>query len=1566
MTLLVSPSTHTESKLTGSPLSSMIQKAVELNRTHFSYTDLGHLSSFLKAYGQAKAANLKFAGGIEFFFKDSSCPIVVGSRADRCKYFNASIFAKTQDAYQEIVRVVSSNDMPKIKIRDELESLWSWKDLERLSKADTLLVLGGPHCAVGKVLLADSPELAEKILLKLHSFFGDRLSMSLTCEPWDKKFATVIKIQYKNGTSDSLLSTDLVTTNKARKIKASDLVNRSGHFLVKSKVVGSTFYEVEKGIAEATEHKGFLPLPVDVTLTINQFFIEMNKKHRINLLVSDYAFYADREDHAVQTMILGGENKLKANLHMKSEGEFRDYLTKKLSLTEEECGQIIGNNNEWAKNFDNFELTYKWRLADGGENPLQKCIEIIKQKGLMRWKDPTWVSRLKEEIEVIAKNGIFDLSPYFLPIHDVINHYEDNGKLTGPGRGSAAGSLLAYLMGITKVNPFEYDLSFNRFYSMDRIKALKLSDIDQDLESRDLLVGKDGESGYLYSRWGNKAAQISTRGKTRLKSAIKDTNRYFNGSVEKSIELLTKSLPDAGQGITDEQFLFGMEDDDGNHIDGLIETSEPLQKYSTDRPKEWAIVRNSLGITRSFSRHACGFIISDKPISEIAPIKDGNVIQYEAAEAEKAGLIKYDFLIISQLKDIRICIDLINKKNKEKHKTGHFTHNGKLTYIWDLPTDPASYESVWGGNTESCFQINTASMIPFVKGIKPKNIEDLAIILSLVRPGPLDYIDEETGRSMAEEYVHRRDGGEYKDVEILKELIPETHSVLCVKKGSFIKTEIGPLEIEKVLIGQKVQTEDGTFQTVLGNHYKGRKKVLKIRMDNSEELEVTPEHKVLTSDGWKEAGSLTDRDLVKHFWASDDLIEEGDLKDWIVGLVLADGNLCGTTIDICAGDKIENATRIKLIVDSEFGINSSIYFNTRSYYVLLSNKGDRFTCKNSNKITNLFKDLGVYGKDSFNKEFPKRVTKKMIEGFIEGDGCVANGRIRIKNEKMARSLFNGLQSLRVKSSFFLDTTDPSNHVNTVSFDSSKLEFQLKKEIYGSKKGRFFPKNIIDKREILEENDKQYFYAAKMQKTPFMSEYLLDKMTGKYGLTVKKDSWSKVVSIREGLEEEVYDLSIETNHSFLVGGNVVHNCYQEQVTKVAKQLAGFSGSAAENLREAIGKKKRSTILKIKPDFIDGCLKSNKITEEEAQILWDRIVTFGRYAFNKSHAVSYAFITYACVFLKHNYPLEFWSGVLTNAKEKEISGKLWQHVKGYLAPPDINLSTDEMEIDYANGKIRAKLGVIKGMAAATIDPIVAGRPYKDIEEFVNKEVAGDSTTRKLIHVGVLDSLFPPKLELLQKMQMFEDLLELNKFNKKMAKAEKEGKKVRIEEPHKGVIKEEYLEIEKYPLKNAAVQKSILPSLLVGLKNLGSNHSGLIDRNSAFKQAVMTKKARKKRQENPNARLYREDGDYLPLLDAEEFEFVDQKTSEMSVKDIEFAVFGYVVGTSIFDYSQNTKQALKVTIDLDGYVKEHVMWPNYYSKKLEYPNELKKGNICMFLMKKRQGSGDPAVIEEIIIEA
>lgn len=818
----VSPHTHVESSLTGSPLSAMIKQAVDLERKYFSYTDLGHLGSALKTYGLAKKAGLKPVLGLEFFFKDAKCSIVTGTPADRCRYFNGAIYATTQKAYQELCRVASKTDLPKIQVLEEEQNLWGWNEIEHLSRFDTQFVLSGPHCMVGKAFLADGPTVAEKVLLKLRGYFQERLSLALVCEPWAKKHSAVIKIEYTDLSHDSLLTSDTVTTDKARKIKASDLITRSGHNEIKSKVTNGVYSDVNKRIQNVTEHKGFLPLPCDVTLEINKFFLEMSKKHGIRALASDYAFYATTADHAVQKMVTEGQNQLKSDLCMKSHQDLVNYLVNTLKLVNTEAEQIIANSDTWAKNFDNFELKYEIRLPDSGAVPaLQQCMDLVKKNGRMKWDNAEYVSRLREEIQVIVYNGQKDLSGYFLPIADVISHYKENGKLVGASRGSAGGSLLCYLMGITNLDPILYNLSFPRFLSLDRIKNGDYPDVDTDMGDRTLLVGEDGKSGYLYNRWGNKAAQVSTRHMIRLKSAVKDANRYLNnGSVEKEIEVFSKSLPDAPQGIPDKDFVFGYEDSDGNHVPGLIEIHEGLKTYADKRPKEWDIVQKSLGVVRAKSKHASAFSISDVPLLDLLPIKDGHITQYEAKQVETCGILKYDFLTVSNIKDIEVCLKIINKKNVESPTIGYFTHSGKLEYIWDLPNDSEAFKSCWNGETETLFQINTKSMIPFVKDILPQSVEDLSVILALVRPGPMDFTDEVTGRSMAEEYVYRRQGKSQPDLKELYDLIPETYGIIVFQEQSIkISKELGgmaPADAEKLrrLFSKKLKKEAGEMKPV--------------------------------------------------------------------------------------------------------------------------------------------------------------------------------------------------------------------------------------------------------------------------------------------------------------------------------------------------------------------------------------------------------------------------------------------------------------------------------------------------------------------------------------------------------------------------------------------------------------------------------------------------------------------------------------------------------------------------------------------------------------------------------
>lgn len=1177
--MFTSPHCHPESSLTGSTLENMCKRAKDLGRKYFTHTDQGSLSSAMKSYSQAKKMGLKAILGIEFYFKDEKCPIVSGTKANRCRYFSGTVYARDQEAYQELCRQVSRTDLPTLEIFDQSQSLWNWSILEKLSKLNISLVLGGIHCMVGKNLLAGEPRVGLNVFNRLKELFGEKLSVALLCEPWSKKYANVIKIEYKDGSSDSMLSNEYVSTDKARKIKVSDLIERPGHTRIESKISGMVFSKVRKEIHNITSHKGFLPLPGnDASLSLNKFLYSLAKRTNTQILATDYAYYAEPGDRVVQDMVLEGSTKMHSRLHMKTEEEIRTYLSSVMALSEEEVGQVIDNTNKWAESFDKFELKYGWRLPDSGGDPVKQMMGIIKKNGRMRWDDPVCVDRLKEEISVIAKNGTKDLTGYFLPICDVMTFYKENGHLTGPARGSAAGSYLCYLLGITQVDSIKIGLSFPRFLSLDRIKNGDFPDVDSDFSSRDLLVGKDGHSGYLYGRWGDKAAQISTRHTVRLKSAIKDANRYFNGSVEQEIEALSKALPDPPQGVSDRHYVFGYKDSDGNPVPGLIEIDESLKNYSEKRPKEWAIVQKALGITRAHSQHASAFVISDVPISEVMPTKEGHITQYEAKAVEAARLLKYDFLVVNNLKDIEVCLNLINKKNNENLTIGNFTHNGKVEYIWDLPEDEKVFESVWGGETQTLFQINTKSMIPFVRGIRPKSVEDLSTILALVRPGPMDFIEETTGRNMAEEYVLRRQGKSEPNFKELYDLIPETEGVIV--------------------------------------------------------------------------------------------------------------------------------------------------------------------------------------------------------------------------------------------------------------------------------------------------------------------------------------------------------------------------YQEQCLKISKELGGMAPSDAEKLRRLFSKKQKKEAGDMKPLFMSTAIP--KIGEEKANKIWDMMETSSRYSFNRSHSYSYAMISYAGMFLRHHYPLEWWAAILTNATEKEITEDLWPYVKDIVAPPDINLSGDTMVIDYKNGKIRSKLGVIRGIGDATIIPIVENRPYKDIQDFVNKGVSGNSLSRKLIHVGVLDSLFPPRISFLEQLKLFENAVENKKYFEKAEEAKEKGKTLKALQPKEGKLPEEYINL--HPFQDAAMKKSVLPTLPIDLYGISKVHS---------KYLVSYDKKPKVMSTN---------GYETFLVDGRNLQRLDSVPGENVQNDVYVASTCFVIEAKEFSYPKKnpTKKALKLILDSDGYISEKVLWPDYNTGQLNYPKELKKGAIATFFFRKRRGRKDINIME------
>ena len=154
------------------------------------------------------------------------------------------------------------------------------------------------------------------------------------------------------------------------------------------------------------------------------------------------------------------------------------------------------------------------------------------------------------------------------------------------------------------------------------------------------------------------------------------------------------------------------------------------------------------GFNSCIFQACCAYVLSDISIDQTVPVKESYITHYQHKDVEKAGLVKYDFLTISQLLDIQICLKLINKKNGDVFEPGYFSHNGVKTYIWDLPDETDVYKSVWDGSTETLFQINSTGQSELAREMLPNSLEDIAAALALERPGPKDYKDPETGHNM--------------------------------------------------------------------------------------------------------------------------------------------------------------------------------------------------------------------------------------------------------------------------------------------------------------------------------------------------------------------------------------------------------------------------------------------------------------------------------------------------------------------------------------------------------------------------------------------------------------------------------------------------------------------------------------------------------------------------------------------------------------------------------------------------------------------------------------------------
>lgn len=776
---------------------------------------------------------------------------------DHSKYFHLTMHFLDQEAFETAVRLLSRADLTAEQHGSERKPLFTWADLEELGSKNVTFC---SSCLIGMVsrhlLDHNDWETALKYYQRVRSIVKPgNFYVEMFPHTCDRNWSDGVFLKYADGTEEKMpVWKKLRTANGDFKAEAlAEDFRRNPETALEKHVHLAGVMTARKMVEQAPKkligverREGYLLNECrpwspdgDVQLGVNRFILEVSKKYGDKILISDDSHFARPEEKVAQDVRLGQNGSWRfANSHHRfSNQEAWEWFNTRMGISEKEFEGWVENSHEWGSRFKDFKFKSRKILPTSfyPENTLKHTWDLIAKHGRMDWSNTEYMTRLAAEIRLLHQNGVIDLLPYFFIDEEVCALYLRNGLLTGPGRGSAAGLLLTYLLGITHVDPIRYGLSMDRFMTKTRIESGKYPDIDQDLPHRDLLVDpNDPTKGWLAERFGPNVAQISTDTTMKLKSAIKDVFRakFGIGSQQLTeISKLTNELPTPPQGIEDHAFVFGYKGSADEWVPGAIETDPVLQAFAKQYPSEWETVKQCLGMTRQKGRHACAFVIADEPIGNFIPLTTvggHRVTQFTASTVESSGGLKMDFLIVNSLRDIGAAIKMIqdrhapeidwapsrlDSKSRGGAKVPGMTidgkfvphirvvpRNGKFYDIWDLPEDQAVFRDICEGKTESVFQFNTPGAKQWLKyfdvvrkvvdGETHKgldSIEALAAFTALDRPGPLDFFIEDGngGRhNMLVEFARRAQGlpDSGGSLPVLRELLPETYGVITYQE----------------------------------------------------------------------------------------------------------------------------------------------------------------------------------------------------------------------------------------------------------------------------------------------------------------------------------------------------------------------------------------------------------------------------------------------------------------------------------------------------------------------------------------------------------------------------------------------------------------------------------------------------------------------------------------------------------------------------------------------------------------------------------------------------------------
>lgn len=762
---------HTQFSLLdgASDIAGMMDKAVADGQKAVALTDHGNMFGAFKFVNEANRRNLKPIIGCEFYMvKDRHKRSFVKSKGEYDNRYHQLLLAKNKQGYENLSKLCS------LGFTEGLYSKFPRIDKEILKQYAEGVI--ATSCCIGaeipQALIRRDYEKAEQLVKWWVDIFGDDFYIEL------QRHRGLENIDYRNDRGERVLS----------------------------------------GVSQEE---------------VNQELIKLARKFNLKLIATNDTHYLEEEDSSSHDILLC----VNTGSYLTDENRFKFPSTDFYFKSQQEMSQLfadvpeaVANTMEISDKIDNLDLARDvvlpaFPLPVGFTNQDDYLKHLTYEGAKRRYGEITQVikERIDFELGVIKDSGY---PGYFLIVQDFTTAARKMGVSVGPGRGSAAGSVIAYCLGITNIDPIKYDLLFERFLNPERVS---MPDIDIDFDDE----GRFKVLDYVIDKYGrNQVAQIITYGTMAAKSSIKDVGRVMQVPLIE-VNTITKNFPSqssatlnkilAEDGI-DAKLKSEMNTEDIQRAEKL----RTMAQGTDDIAKMLNLAKKLEGSIRNTGIHACGVIITPDEITKYVPVsvaKDSKMLvsQFDNDVVESAGLLKMDFLALKNLSIIKDAIEII------KRSKGIEIDIDKI----DL-TDEKTYELYSRGETVGIFQFESVGMQKYLIKLQPNKFEDLIAMAALFRPGPLQYITK---------YIDRKHGKE----EITYDL-PEMEEYLAETYGITVYQE------QVMLLSQK-----------LANFSKGKADVLRKAMGKKKKKlidELWPEF----LEGCKANGH--DEKIIKKIWNS--------------------------------------------------------------------------------------------------------------------------------------------------------------------------------------------------------------------------------------------------------------------------------------------------------------------------------------------------------------------------------------------------------------------------------------------------------------------------------------------------------------------------------------------------------------------------------------------------------------------------------------------------------------------------------------------------------------------------